>query len=534
MIRRLLHIPTKHTLPLLKSTLTASCSWNLPSNNLSITYLPTYSFARNPKKSEHTAQATPQEQEEGSVVIEDEEEFDDETTGTSHHEEAVSVEPVSIQKSGDKVLLKTMYGMVEVKGSLLSSKKIEALENIYYVNDRVSINYLRKVLKSDPNGLIVFDPTSHYVNMIGLYNGYKKKLYAQFYGTSKKPRNPFKNCKNNAEIYNLNRRIKMQISNSLTRILFIVDYEANLRVKGQNLTISETLKGIITPGLAQEVEQTKIGFYRHNFLIPVSFWQGIHTSDEWEKSGIIVEALLGKKVYPLYSVWSPTSQTYLSLLENYLEEKRNMVKSRKNVLDLGCGTGVLSYMFVQKTGLKDVYAVDKNKRAVECTLLNTQLLDMTDSIKVGNLDVVDTVKANLTEKKLKDLKFPVKYEMMIANPPWITSSILNSEHLLDSGVYDPKETFLKAIFQFAANHLSVQSSISKNGILLLYYSDLSQILGIQSKDRIEELCKEHKMTITNVYKTKFIEDQNAARADKDPIANFKNQAKVLLYEITRL
>ena len=80
----------------------------------------------------------------------------------------------------------------------------------------------------------------------------------------------------------------------------------------------------------------------------------------------------------------------------------------------------------------------------------------------------------------------------------------------------------------------MQSSIAKNGILLLYYSDLSQILGIQSKDRIEELCKEHKLTITNVYKTKFIEDQNAARAEKDPIANFKNQAKVLLYEITRL
>jgi len=82
--------------------------------------------------------------------------------------------------------------------------------------------------------------------------------------------------------------------------------------------------------------------------------------------------------------------------------------------------------------------------------------------------------------------------------------------------------------------LSSQSTLTKNGILLLYYSDLSQILGIQNKDRIEELCKEHNLTITNVYKTKFIEDQNAANTEKDPIANFKNQAKVLLYEITRL
>jgi len=45
-----------------------------------------------------------------------------------------------------------------------------------------------------------------------------------------------------------------------------------------------------------------------------------------------------------------------------------------------------------------------NKKAVECTRLNTQLLDMIDSIKAGVLDVVDAVKQNQTEKKLKDLK----------------------------------------------------------------------------------------------------------------------------------
>ena len=400
MIRRLLKVPIKSHLPLLKSN--ALHSYILPST-LSITHLPAYSFARNAKKTEHPAQSKSTEEE--SVVVEDEEDFDDESGETSSkHEEEFAVEPCTIEKSGDKTLIKTVYGMLELKGSLLPTKKIEGLENIYYVNDRVSINYLRKVLKSDPNGLIVFDPTTHYVNMLGLYQGYKKKVYAQFYGTAKKPRNPFKNCKTNADIYNLNRRIRMQIAAFLTRITFIVDYEANLRVKGQNLSMSDTLKGIITPSQGQNMQETKIGFYKHNFLIPVSFWQGIHTSDEWEKSGITIQALSGKKVYPLYSVWSPTSQTYLTLLENYLEEKRNMIRSRKNVLEIGCGTGVLSFMTVQKTGLKDIYAVDVNKKAVECTRLNTQLLDMIDSIKAGVLDVVDAVKQNQTEKKLKDLK----------------------------------------------------------------------------------------------------------------------------------
>lgn len=38
---------------------------------------------------------------------------------------------------------------------------------------------------------------------------------------------------------------------------------------------------------------------------------------------------------------------------------------------------------------------------------------------------------------------------MIANPPWITASLLNSEHALDNGVYDPNEAYLKSIFDFA-------------------------------------------------------------------------------------
>jgi len=76
--------------------------------------------------------------------------------------------------------------------------------------------------------------------------------------------------------------------------------------------------------------------------------------------------------------------------------------------------------------------------------------------------------------------------------------------------------------------------MAKNGILLLYYSDLSKILGLQAKDRIQQLCKEHNLTITNVSSTKFIEDNYMKSAENDPLTNFKNQANVLLYEITRL
>ena len=42
---------------------------------------------------------------------------------------------------------------------------------------------------------------------------------------------------------------------------------------------------------------------------------GIISAEEYEKKGIPVKILDGKKIYPMYSVWSPTSQTYLQLLD---------------------------------------------------------------------------------------------------------------------------------------------------------------------------------------------------------------------------
>ena len=81
-----------------------------------------------------------------------------------------------------------------------------------------------------------------------------------------------------------------------------------------------------------------------------------------------------------------------------------MVKSRKNIIELGCGTGILTFMTVQHTGAKDCYALDFNKKAVDCTSMNAQILDMTDSVKVGQMDIVDTIKKNKTEQALRDLK----------------------------------------------------------------------------------------------------------------------------------
>lgn len=395
MIRRLLKVPLQYHTLLKNSTHFDQYRSLLPISSSFQAY-----FSFNAKDSQ-TKQEIIESEDEGEV-------FDDEIVdnnkkkSTNNEKEVLFIEKPRIITVNDKVLLQSTYGTFELKGSLLTPQRTEQLENLYYVNDSVSINYIRKVLKSDPNGLVIFDPSTHYTNMNALYNGYKRKIYEQFYGTSKRPRNPYKNCKTSTEIFNLSRRIKIQIKQFLTRICFIVDYDGSLRVKGENIPYSDTLTNILSN--KGNTDATKVGFYKHHYFVPVGYWQGIHSSDEWEKAGIRIEALSDKKIYPLYSVWSPTSQNYLTLLNNYLEEKVNMVKSRRNILDIGCGTGVLSFMVVQKVGSKDCYAIDANPKAVECTSLNRQILDMTDSIKVGKLDIVNAIKRNETEQALRDLK----------------------------------------------------------------------------------------------------------------------------------
>ena len=131
----------------------------------------------------------------------------------------------------------------------------------------------------------------------------------------------------------------------------------------------------------------KFQFYKHDFLIPFGFWQGVGSAENYEKNGIVIKALGGKKIYPLHGVWAPTSQKYLNLLEELLEEKKNLLKNPKNVLDLGCGTGILGFLSISKLGAKKVFGVDSNPNAVRCAKMNSEVLGAAESFSAEIFDL---------------------------------------------------------------------------------------------------------------------------------------------------
>jgi len=127
------------------------------------------------------------------------------------------------------------------------------------------------------------------------------------------------------------------------------------------------------------------------------------------------------------------------------------------------------------------------------------------------------------KKVLTELTVPSKYDLILCNPPWIPASKVVDVNPLDNGVYDPDEVFLKSALNFARLHLSPEGK----GKMLLVYSDLAQIIGLQKPDRIEELCHRAGLYIEEVYEITMA----PSKKPYDPLVNYKAEASVQLFEI---
>lgn len=59
-------------------------------------------------------------------------------------------------------------------------------------------------------------------------------------------------------------------------------------------------------------------FDKPDYFSSFTFMEGIISAENMKTNGIRVKCLEDKIIYPLYGVWSPTSQDYLDILANYL------------------------------------------------------------------------------------------------------------------------------------------------------------------------------------------------------------------------
>ena len=117
----------------------------------------------------------------------------------------------------------------------------------------------------------------------------------------------------------------------------------------------------------------------------------------------------------------------------------------------------------------------------------------------------------------------MQFDLITCNPPWIPAEYIAESSPLDNGVFDPKESFLNSALNFARLHLSPK------GEMLLIYSDLALLLGLQDENKIQSVANQYGLRAELVDKIPFSVNKKL----NDPLKNIKQESKVQLYRVTK-
>ena len=228
------------------------------------------------------------------------------------------------------------------------------------------------------------------------------------------------------------------------------------------------------------------------------------------------ENILSKnRVFPFVGVFPPTNRLLYKFLFNQLRSRKNVFKAKSRVLDVGCGTGVLGVIFklaVESSKFK-LFSVDKSEVAIKCSKVNHNLFNIPSEYE--QVDITSLSESPRFFEKEQSFDF------IICNPPWIIAKPIED---FDTGNYDPNEKFLTALFKVVKQRLS-----RNGGVFWLIYSDLSELLGLQTKDRIVTLSNEHSLVLRNQYSTKA---EDLSKRVKTNIDVIKQQSRYIIFEIT--
>ncbi|MHB8873124.1 MAG: 50S ribosomal protein L11 methyltransferase [Myxococcaceae bacterium] len=188
-------------------------------------------------------------------------------------------------------------------------------------------------------------------------------------------------------------------------------------------------------------------------VVPLKTLLGMLGAAEWQRKGLDVPGLAGR-LYPHYGVFLPTRSEYLELL---LQAPR---PEGKRVFDVGTGTGVLSFVLLQR-GAASAIGTDIDPRSVECARDNALRLGL----------------ARRFEAQERSLFPEGAAELVISNPPWIPEPPKNR---VDRAVFDPDSAFLDGFLSGLPAHLPPGGE----GWLLL--SNLAELLGLRSPGFLSE------------------------------------------------
>lgn len=102
------------------------------------------------------------------------------------------------------------------------------------------------------------------------------------------------------------------------------------------------------------------------------------------------------------------------------------VGNAKVILDLGCGSGIISLMLAQKSDAT-VYAVDVDLLSIECAKENVQNSPWKDKIHVLNIELQELQVLEIFKA------YKSNVDLVVSNPPYFQQQLLSAEeHMIRS------------------------------------------------------------------------------------------------------
>lgn len=145
-----------------------------------------------------------------------------------------------------------------------------------------------------------------------------------------------------------------------------------------------------------------------------------------------------------------------------IQELLEMDLTNKNILDMGCGTGVLAILAEQKKA-KKILAVDIDDWAYENTL---------DNIIKNNCSKIEVLKGGaecIKNKKFDVIIANINRNILLQDLTNYTNSLNNNGHILLSGFFSSDEDLL--IEEATKNGLKLSNKKSKNDWTLLHLTN---------------------------------------------------------------
>ena len=114
--------------------------------------------------------------------------------------------------------------------------------------------------------------------------------------------------------------------------------------------------------------------------VPDENWNAV-----WEAEHLVQELPLGVKIVPRCAFGAGHHETTAMMIEALIHFKSQISNLKFNVLDNGCGTGVLG-IFAKKLGAAHVLAVDIDDKSVQNTLENAALNGVELDVRLGSVN----------------------------------------------------------------------------------------------------------------------------------------------------